>query len=332
MKGLLLSAYLLLSVLLAKAQPPQCGPNETLIEDPPGNFQCESVIVACPGDGTTPESKRDYHDTATSKFKCCPTARQLVIYDQNSRVGVCCDAGKVYLGNAPNGLCCLPGQLLQGGKCVDPPPPGPPQGCPSQPNNVCNLIKACGDTNANGLQYGSCYQVAFPDGSGFGRGSDAAPNQYKMGGHVQNIPFKICKTTTDCGTGTVQAADSFYIQDSIGLVGDATGAVTWLSNAVNPNLVTATNTAAQAGQFKGQTSCAACKCVVSLTGSTAGLSLRGDQGNYGVSFLGNKQSVVDLQFSQVPCDNSVVVGAAPSPNAKVPGTQIPLVGKLPGEL
>ncbi|KAG7091396.1 hypothetical protein E1B28_010433 [Marasmius oreades] len=339
MKGLLLSASLLLSVLLAKAQPPagdpppadQC-PNGTwhLVENPVGSgeWEWECKSLACPGD--TADAKRNYYNSVTDTvFRCCPTTRQLVIYDQASRVGVCCAAGLVYLGTAPNGQCCTPGQILQDGKCADPPtiPQGPPEGCPSQPNNVCKLKKACGTAAANGLQYGSCYQITFPieQGPQLGRGTDAAVNQYKMGGHIQNIPFKVCKTTADCGTGAVQATDTFYIQDQIGLAGDGTAAVAWLDNAAAPALISAVNAVATAGQFKGQTSCSACKCVVSLTGAASGLAMRGDQTNSALTFIPNKQSFVDLEFSQVTCDNSVIIGGA-TPGPKVPllKVQIPL--------
>ncbi|KAK1234814.1 hypothetical protein PQX77_001907, partial [Marasmius sp. AFHP31] len=83
MKGLVLSAWILLSSLLANAAVPTCEPGWELVEDPPGNFFCRQIEVACPG------TKRDFHDKVGSPLRCCtPSSRQLVIYDEANRVGV----------------------------------------------------------------------------------------------------------------------------------------------------------------------------------------------------------------------------------------------------
>ncbi|KAL0576998.1 hypothetical protein V5O48_004980 [Marasmius crinis-equi] len=321
MKGLLLSAWILLSTLLAKAQT-ECPPGFRRVEDPPGNFNCVKIDDSCPG------TNRDYHDTVGGDLHCCnPSSRALVIYDEVNRVGVCCAVGQVYAGNAPNGLCCNPGQIVKDGKCTDPPPPGPPTGCPAQPSNACRMKKVCGNADASGLQYGTCYQISFPTGKQeqLGRGYlDTNPHRYRMGGNVQNIPFKICKTPTACGTGPVAAGDTFAIQDQLGLTTDAASAKVWnnavTTNAAAPVYMVGAADGTTAGRFKGQTSCSGCKCVVSLTGATNGLTLRNENeatsiGLYGLTFIPNKNAFVDLQFSEIPCDNSIVysdVGAAPA--------------------
>ncbi|KAL0068633.1 hypothetical protein AAF712_004349 [Marasmius tenuissimus] len=328
MKGLVLSAWILLSTLLANAAVPTCDPGWELVEDPPGNFFCRKTDITCPG------TKRDYHDSVGGDLHCCtPSSRQLVIYDEANRVGVCCAAGKVYAGTAPNGLCCNPGQIVKDGKCADPPPPALPTGCPSQPSNACQLKKVCGNEKGTGLLFGSCYQISFPTlkYQQLGRGYGTNPHIYRMGGFVHNIPFKLCKTTTACGIGPVLPADLFYIQDQIGNLDDAASKKNWNNGitTTDPVYLSTTADVGTAGQFKAQTSCSGCKCVVSLTGATKGLSLINKReedpvGIYGLTFTNNLKSFVDLQFTEIPCDNSVVFGFTGAAKSALLGAEAPL--------
>ncbi|KAK7054447.1 hypothetical protein VNI00_003645 [Paramarasmius palmivorus] len=318
MKLLLLGS--LLSVATTLRAQVDCPTGTQPVQDKDGNWWCQTTDITCPGGAS-----RAYFKTLETldTVWCCPSARQLVIYDDQTKIGVCCDTGKVYVGDKPNGLCCNPGEIIQDGKCAvppPPPPPGPGEGCPSQPNNACRLRKACGTAESNGLKYGTCYQISFPSLGNYqlGRGYNDRPNEYTQRGFVQNIPFKICKSTTDCGTGAVATADTFVIEDQIGPLDNAAGAKGW-SNAADPNMVAITTTAASAGQFKGQTSCSACKCVVSLTGATQGLTLNGALSQeevfgtglgYRLSFRPNKGASVDLVFSEVPCKVGPILNKA----------------------
>ncbi|KAI3621393.1 cysteine-rich secreted protein [Moniliophthora roreri] len=291
--------------------------------------------------GDRPVAKYHLHQwasTATTMIYCkvkrlaSERGHCFVVVVWLSDFGAVLCSSTVYVSEKPNGLCCNPGEIIQDGKCAvpppppPPPPPGPSEGCPSQPNNACRLRKACGTGTANGLQYGSCYQITFSDGSGnqLGRGytqddNTAHPDVYVQRGWVSNIPYRICKSATDCGTGAVQSTDVFVIEDQIGPMNDAAGTKGWLNNAADPNFITITTAAAQAGKFKGKTSCSACKCVVSLTGDTRGLTLNGvlepeerrQSGlGYRMSFRPNAGAAVTFEFAEVPCVAGPVLGKA----------------------
>jgi hypothetical protein len=86
--------------------------------------------------------------------------------------------------------CCDMSQTVQDGKCVTPPPTPGGGGngqCPQQPVGICALKAACGNGTSNGLKYGSCYSLVFPDGHQLGRGRNGANNEYIADGYVQSV-------------------------------------------------------------------------------------------------------------------------------------------------
>ncbi|ESK97390.1 hypothetical protein Moror_17821 [Moniliophthora roreri MCA 2997] len=290
---------LVLTSLRVHAQAPQCPPGTTAVERPQGTgrFVCEQVIITCPLD------TRPYVDEKSNANSCCPKGQDLVIYDKETLVGVCCGADQSYTGNPPKGKCCGKGEVLgSDGKCVKPSCSGC-KSCGSQPDNVCRLQLACGDTTTNGLKFGSCYQVIFPntDGKQLGREPENQNNIYIQEGHIQNIIYKICKTTADCGTGPVKPTDTFVIEDEVGAPQDDKSVKGWLNNAANG--IAFTTAAAQAGQFKGTTSCSGCSCVVSLTGVNRGVGYMGDAAQPQINFYTNPKVALDMQFAEVPCDD-----------------------------
>ncbi|KAF9264036.1 hypothetical protein L218DRAFT_944188 [Marasmius fiardii PR-910] len=290
----------LLPFLLAAVQAQDdCPPGTIIKQDPPGSgqFVCEQVIKTCPG------TNRDYVNADTNANLCCPSAQDLVIYNQATRVGVCCGADQSYAGVAPTGKCCPKGQILStDGKCTNPPGGNCPS-CPNQPTGVCQLQKACGDgTTTNGLKYGSCYQLTFPNTDGHQLGREPT-NVYVSEGHIQNVVYKICQSATgDCGTGPVKPTDAFVIEDEMGPPQDPAGAKSWLNNAANGAAISLTTAAAQAAQFKGTTSCAKCSCVVSLTGVGKGVGYIGDDAQPNIAFFANPRVSLDMEFAEVPCD------------------------------
>ncbi|KAF9259955.1 hypothetical protein L218DRAFT_628164 [Marasmius fiardii PR-910] len=278
----------------AQAQDP-CQPGFELIVEDDGNIICREINLRCPGG-----NDRGYVDNNNAHL-CCPTQNQLVIYNDNTRVGACCGDNQVYTGVKPDGKCCPPKSVLNKDKqCIPAPPPSTCQGCPAQPPGACQLQAACGDNTKNGLQYGKCYQLLFPTGKQLGRGPPYGnDDMYTQDGHIQNIPYQVCKTATDCGTGAVQSTDSFYIKD---LVGPASGAAPfgWMSNSLNGAHMTITTSAnpADYGQFKGRTSCWSCKCVIQLT--SMGYACPNVQP--GITFWANPKINLKLQFLEIPCD------------------------------
>ncbi|KAJ8079259.1 hypothetical protein PM082_021759 [Marasmius tenuissimus] len=294
----------LLPFLLAvtRAQAPQCPPGFEAVEEPKGtgNYKCIKVEWTCPGG-----DERKYVNAASNADSCCTVGSDLVIYDQNTRVGVCCGKDQTYAGIAPNGKCCAKGQILStDGKCIAPPGGNCPS-CPNQPTGACRLQLACGDsTTTNGLKYGSCYQMMFPNTNNaqLGREPDSSGGQYISEGHLQNIVYRICQSTTACGTGLVKPTDTFYIEDDVGPSNDQAGTRSWLNNAAPGTHIVITTTAAQAAQFKGTTSCSACACVVSLTGVGKGMGTFGKNDQPEIAFYANPRVALDMQFAEIPCD------------------------------
>ncbi|KAL0577771.1 hypothetical protein V5O48_004229 [Marasmius crinis-equi] len=291
MKGFF-TALLLLPFLFAAAQDADdCPPGTELVQLENGEWRCRSTTIVCLGG-----DERQYTDIPSGAHLCCLPGNPLVIYDKDTRQGVCCGAEQVYAGTPPNGKCCPKGQILKDGECVPAPPPSTCQGCPAQPPGACQLKTACGDSTNNGLQFGKCYQLHLPNGKQLGRGVGAAVDQYTQDGFIQNIPYKVCKTTDDCGTGAVKATDNFFVQDLIG-PSDGSKAAGWGSEKGGAHMQLTTDVKA-AGVFNGKTSCSSCKCVVQLT--SLGYACPFD--NPGMTFWPNPKVTMKLQFLEIPCD------------------------------
>ncbi|ESK88568.1 cysteine-rich secreted protein [Moniliophthora roreri MCA 2997] len=291
-------AFFLLPTLIAKAQEiPQCRPGFEPVEFEPGSgeYFCRQIIISCPLNQTP------YKNPETNADSCCPSNQQLVMYDENLKTGVCCGADQVYLGIKPNGRCCKKGEILQDGKCLPAPPPSGCQGCPTQPPGACALKAACGDNANTGLQYGSCYQLKFPNGQQLGRGVGGNPNMYTQDGYIQNIPYRVCKfpaNPNDCGTGPVKAGASFAIEDGIGPAGSTAGERSWMDNVDGGAHMQLTTDATKARKFNGKTSCSGCQCVVQLISS--GYACPAIQP--GITIWANPKVTLKLQFLEVPCD------------------------------
>ncbi|KAJ8073564.1 hypothetical protein PM082_011842 [Marasmius tenuissimus] len=112
---------------------------------------------------------------------------------------------------------------------------------------------------------------------------------------LRNIPYKVCKTTDDCGTGAVKASDNFFMQD---LIGPSAGSAAFgWGSELGGSHMTITADPKKAGTFNGKTSCSSCKCVVQLT--SLGYACPFD--NPGVTFWPNPKVTLKLQFLEIPC-------------------------------
>ncbi|KAG7096189.1 hypothetical protein E1B28_003639 [Marasmius oreades] len=257
-----------------------------------GEAVCEQIIHHCIGG-----EERRYLDSHNARL-CCDPREQLVIYDEVSRAGVCCGFDQIYTGIKPNGKCCPPKSVLNAaGACIPEPLPSSCQGCPAQQPNACQLGVACGNAANNGLQFGKCYQLLFANGHQLGRGvSYGTPDMYTQDGYIQNIPYQICKTPTDCGTGPVANMQDFYVKD---LVGPADGSAPFgWSNSLNGAhmTITTSNNIVDLAHFNGRTSCSSCKCVVQVSASYACPAIQP-----GITFWANKKVTLKLQFLEIPC-------------------------------
>ncbi|KAL0058393.1 hypothetical protein AAF712_014932 [Marasmius tenuissimus] len=287
-----LSVLLLVPFLFAVAQDEDaCPPGfEKYIDEDTGEEFCRRITDVCP------IGEKPYFDKASNAHLCCKADSQVVIYDEKTNEGVCCGPNQAYAGTPPNGKCCPKGQIFRDGNCVPAPPPSGCQGCPAQPPGACQLKAACGDIVNNGLEFGKCYQILLPNGRQLGRGtSPSTIDTYTQDGYIQNIPYKVCKTTDDCGTGVVKASDNFFMQD---LIGPSAGSAAFgWGSELGGSHMTITADPKKAGTFNGKTSCSSCKCVVQLT--SLGYACPFD--NPGVTFWPNPKVTLKLQFLEIPC-------------------------------
>ncbi|KAK7436894.1 hypothetical protein VKT23_018914 [Stygiomarasmius scandens] len=275
-----------------------CPPDYNPVQVPlgSGDWKCQMVDTICPG------VQRDYIDAETGQSRCCGTAKKLVILEKRSRRGICCEANQIAQGNN----CVNPNHSddnhhngngpTDNGSCSN------GRGCPRQPSGACALRAACGNSTHIGLEYGHCYNLVFSDGHQLGRGRFGATNEYIQDGYVQNIPFKVCKSTTDCGTGSVQNDDNFFLQDLLGSPDDPNALPGW-NNAPGGMHTSMTIDPSTAGKFKGKSACSAnCKCIMRLSGNPGGLGFACPATQPGITFWQNRQVTLDLQFVEVPCD------------------------------
>ncbi|KAL0953260.1 hypothetical protein HGRIS_004510 [Hohenbuehelia grisea] len=265
--------------------------------------------------------------------ECCG-AGQTWSGDQTTGVGGCCDGDQTWSGTATLGGCCPPGHAFSGdattgtggccptgttwtkGACVKPSRARPPKSvCASSGEPVC------GDDNDLGIKYGHCYVLRFTDGIQLGAQRDDLT--YAKGGYFQDIPFKVCKATTDCSLGdAVPSTGSFYLQDQAGRFNDATGAPGWVNNAAGGTHIAFATDPSQAGLFKGTPSCSGGHCTLRLRGGPTGDGGIGPtcpMPDHGLTFWQNPNLGMMLQFIETACTGPdlpfVPPGAAPAKKA-----------------
>jgi len=287
-----------------------CAEDEKLVNDEFGDPQCrkETVTVRCPGGDAS-----KYFDKEKGRQRCCLPPNKLHIFNDNTKSGICCPAGQYYATNSQGGKCCPIDHILKMGNCEMPPRPDIPdvQHIVSKPSKCtppvcagpCALSPVCGNERTNGLNYGSCYVMTFPDGKQLGRRRDDW--NYEKDGYIQDIPFKVCKTPTDCSKFDAVPPDgSFYLEDQLGGIRDPKGTKGWINNAHNGNHLSMTGQSTQAGQFQGRASCANGQCAIQLFGGPegGGLTYACPVQNPGITFWPNRKVGIKIQFAEVPCE------------------------------
>ncbi|OAX38014.1 hypothetical protein K503DRAFT_800785 [Rhizopogon vinicolor AM-OR11-026] len=256
-------------------------------------------------------------DKIAKSAKCC-TKNHVWIFDKgvDPTQGACCTAGS-YLENGqctplsdltPSRVDCPPGLYMQDDKCVPVTGPGPVQ-CGNgngrvEPSSPCTSYPVCGRGKYLGIKYGHCYILSFSDGLQLGTTRDN--NQYVKGGFFNDIPFKVCNSTTDCSLGkTVEMGESFYLQDQQGRYNDPQGTKGWIDNAYNGAHIGFTLDANSAGTFGGVPTCAGGECAIQLLGgpNKGGISPACPTATPGVSFYANPKIRDPVRFSEVTCDD-----------------------------
>ncbi|KAG2139598.1 uncharacterized protein EDB93DRAFT_1253011 [Suillus bovinus] len=193
-----------------------------------------------------------------------------------------------------------------------PPFPGP---CPRTCNNGngnghggvdpscrCTNYPVCGHGKYLGIKYGHCYILSFSDGEQLG--IDRDHTDYKKNGFFVDIPFKVCKSTTDCSRGKdVETGEFFSLQDQHGLYKDTTSTKGWINDATGGAHMEFTLDGTHAGKFTGIPSCAGGECAIQMYGPTGGaLSYACPMPQPGLTLYGNPKVGQKLRFSEVTCD------------------------------
>ncbi|KAJ8487861.1 hypothetical protein ONZ45_g14171 [Pleurotus djamor] len=272
----------------------------------------KAVGDVCFGVGNTP-----FFQPNETVESCCPPPLGITWFDEAKRIGEwedaatprrpglrtkfpvsggCCAPGFSFKGDkaSKKGDCCAAGLIWLNGKCA-PPPPRPT--CKDLADPVC-----ASDTDL-GIKYGHCYVLKFSDGTQLG-GDHAAPT-YSKNGFFRDIPFKVCKTTTDCSLGDAVPTDgSWFLQDQMGRPQDAAGTVGWIDNGFNGTHIKFNTNAAQAGLFKGTPVCSDGKCFLKLRGGPSGnggIGATCPVDTHGITFWPNSKVTLDISFTETAC-------------------------------
>ncbi|OJA13602.1 hypothetical protein AZE42_02731 [Rhizopogon vesiculosus] len=275
----------------------------------------------------------DYIDADTNIYGCCQDASGLTWINAPAKLAKCCATGHAWsydkaLGPAQGG-CCTTGSIMQNGQCIQQPPsrvdcppglymqdgkcvpltgPGPVH-CGNgngrvEPASPCTSYPICGRGKYLGIKYGHCYILSF--GDGLQLGTTRENTLYVKGGFFNDIPFKVCNSTTDCSLGkTVEVGESFYLQDQQGRYNDPQGTKGWIDNAYNGAHIGFTLDANSAGTFGGVPTCAGGECAIQLLGgpNKGGISPACPTATPGVSFYANPKIRDPVRFSEVTCDD-----------------------------
>ncbi|KAJ8523374.1 hypothetical protein ONZ45_g159 [Pleurotus djamor] len=273
----------------------------------------KAVGDVCFGEGNTPFFQPVMLDLNETVESCCPPPLGITWFDEAKRIGECCPPGQKWSGDQATvvggccatekawsqdkvsglGGCCAPGLSFKGDKA-------------SKKGDCCAADLAdpvCASDTDLGIKYGHCYVIKFADGGELG--SDLGAPTYSKGGYFRHIPFKVCKTTTDCSLGDVVPTDgSWFLQDQIGRPQDTAGTVGWIDNGFNGTHIKFNTNPAQAGLFKGLPLCSNGKCFLKLSGGPSGNGGIGPAcpiETHGLTFWPNPKVTLDVSFTETAC-------------------------------
>ncbi|KAJ8523327.1 hypothetical protein ONZ45_g164 [Pleurotus djamor] len=170
---------------------------------------------------------------------------------------------------------------------------------------VCHAgVPVCGSNNDLGIRYGHCYILSFADGSQLGAQRDNPT--YAKGGYLQDVPFKVCQTTSHCSQGVVPRNGTFYLQDQVGRFDDPEGRLGWVDNGFGGTNMKFVVSPKKAGLFRGTPQCSRGGCSIKLQGGYTGqrgLSPTGPTANHGLTFRQNPRIGVTFRFIETSCAN-----------------------------
>ncbi|KAJ8468938.1 hypothetical protein ONZ45_g17059 [Pleurotus djamor] len=257
-------------------------------------------------------AKVTWFNEAKQIGECCSSG-QSWSEDKSSGLGACCASGLHFKGDKASntGGCCAPGLTWLNGACAAKPPARPTCKALAEP--------VCASDHDLGIKYGHCYILKFTDGTQLGADHDV--NSYSKNGFFRDIPFKVCKSTTDCSVGDAVPTDgSWYLQDQVGRPRDAAGTLGWIDHGFNGTHIRYDVNPAIAGVFKGVPYCSEGKCFLKLGGGpqgTYGFGATCPIETHGLSFYPNRKMSIPMSFTETACSGPdapfvPIVTAAPT--------------------
>ncbi|KAG2113379.1 hypothetical protein DEU56DRAFT_191462 [Suillus clintonianus] len=269
-----------------KGMPTDCWKE---VYDDDGHKKCRRIDIQEICEGV------EFIDVDTKKKGCCPDDTNFLTWiDQPAHIGKCC----------PVGTHMVRGQCVPSVPSVNP----YPQTCGNghggvEPSCTCTNNPVCGHGKYLGIKYGHCYILSFSDGQQLGLNRDKP--DYVKNGLFDDIPFKVCKSPTDCSSGEeVEMGQSFSLQDQHGLYDDVLGTKGWINNAFGGHSMFTPN-GNEAGKFNGIPTCAGGECALQLRGGPINTALKFTcpTDTPSVSSYGNPKVGTKLRFSEVTCDD-----------------------------
>ncbi|KAH7926956.1 hypothetical protein BV22DRAFT_1032294 [Leucogyrophana mollusca] len=190
----------------------------------------------------------EYFDAITKRSGCCASPQVLTWINKASLLGFCCQEGHHWSGNMATavGGCCPHGTDMVNGRCT--------RGCDESAcatgSYACPDTPACNRGNDLGIKYGHCYVLSFSDSVHFGGQRETI--DYFKSGYLTDVPFKICRATSNCSPGGhVTTRDGFYLQDQYTPRDDRLPSKGWVSNAYEGPHLSFTDATVMAGLFYG---------------------------------------------------------------------------------
>ncbi|KAI2146774.1 hypothetical protein LOZ52_006569 [Ophidiomyces ophidiicola] len=224
------------------------GPNTSIRPAEGGGYQVRADRIASTAD----------NDPATGDRKCCNRLNEVFSADSVTKAeGGCCQPNMAYSYDpvTNSGRCCGPGERYRDGDCHREEPL--PARC-----MACSNKFACQCDGNLGIRYGHCYTMTDINGLHFNRAVDGT---YQSGGDIDNLIFKVCKTTADCDADKgrfVPDDGTWSLQDQLGQRGD-TGPG-WFGNQLPHMAIANFKTPALAAIFRGEGYCMYGDCAICL--------------------------------------------------------------------
>ncbi|ESK88569.1 hypothetical protein Moror_3129 [Moniliophthora roreri MCA 2997] len=205
-----------------------------------------------------------YYHPETRIAGCCQADGSVTWQDEEAKLGFCCAPGHDWTGDISSGEggCCPTGMIMVEGMCVDKATTtegdeekGKSGGCgchsssktlsSDEPMVSAAAVEASSevvedfqddelDPTDIGIRYGRCYTLGIADGRQIGSNRENAI--YTPGGLFQDIPFRVCSSTSDCARRErdeeLTSKDSFVLEDQMGRYNDAKGTMGWVTSTL----------------------------------------------------------------------------------------------------